>query len=433
MTHRLVVLSALIGACFSLTACLEGSAPEDAPVMYLSSLEQDKFQPTQILDPGPPGDPKNNKQFQQLFDGVEKNAQALFDRPGVERQLDLIERAYISAGRYQDLMAMYTKHVDARGAKSAVAPRLAWALVKLGQDKRARELSASLVKQAPTNATYWFIYGAYWLRFANTSNEAAKKLIVGWEETLKLNPTFTGFDQINAAALKKEVAQQRARLNPNQPELDAIRTQLLGATPKPKQPTDPTTAPTENKVVETPPKTPEQPPTDPTKTNPTTPTKTPEQPPTEAQPKVVEAPKVVTPPKAEKPAFALFLTRTVLAKNGNERANAISYLQSATKTHLKGDLSKIIKTDRSISQANWLLYLQLRWSLEMDRNETARVFRAFANRKDLSDVSLVDAAHFAHKQLEDKGTTQQLTDRLKSKNPALYKQMRLDKLTKTAK
>lgn len=406
-------------------SCAEGAAPEAPEPIYQSPLEQDTYAPTPILDPGTGVKPEELARFAELFVSVEQNADALFSRQDVEGKLDLVERAYLSAGRFQDLVAMYNKHVQTHGTSSPIAARLAWAWVKLGQEKNALELSTRLLKAHPEDPTSWFLYGAHWLREADTSADAAARVFISWSELLKRAPGFIGFDNIDAAAVRQEVELQKGRMTQSPEELEQLRAQIFNVAPTP-----PTQAP-ETDAAPTPEATPE---TTPEQTPPET-APTPEaQPPTpaaapEAQPP--STPPATQPPKpAPAPSMAVLLVKAQLAMGNQSLDEAGAHMERAYSLLLGANksLPAAIKAQPTSELAHLMTFIKLDWELARDRNDTTLAARALFERADLSASTLHEATMFALRKMEDRALARTLLDRLKAKDAAYFERSGASKL-----
>lgn len=392
--------------------CGEGTAPEAAPIVYLSSMETDTFKPIVIVDPGafdnpkatPQGSLKEKKQYKDLFAGVERNPQALFARPGVDAQLPLIERAYSGSGRFHDLTAMYAADVQRRGAQSLVAPRLAWAYIKLGQEQRASKLIDSLLKARPNDPIPWFLFGAMALRQAADSNDSARDVVLGWSKTVKLAPNFIGYDRLDAATLRREVQKQRTKLTRlTQRDLDERERALVGEVTKVNAPAPPT-----------------QP------LAPTAPVVNPSPSPTIAPAAPVVKPAAVAVKAPTAMPLNVMVMKALVAQDPQE---ARDHLQAMLKTWAKPGLLQTVKQAPSTQSPEWMTTFELMWKHELGRDHVSPAFRAFASRQDLPTSVLVRAARFSAKQLQDAPLTSKLTAQIKAKDPALFKRLSLDKLT----
>lgn len=407
-------------------SCAEGAAPEAPEPIYQSPLEQDTYAPTPILDPGTGVKPEELARFAELFASVEQNADALFSRQDVEGKLDLVERAYLSAGRFQDLVAMYSKHVQTHGTSSPVASRLAWAWVKLGQEKNALELSTRLLKDKPEDPTSWFIYGAHWLREADTSADAAARVFISWSELLKLAPGFIGFDNIDATAVRREVELQKGRMTQRPEELELLRAQLFNVAPKPTAQAPETAPETAPAPAPTPEATPEQTPpeTAPTpEAQPPTPAAAPQTPPS--------TPPTPQPPKpAPAPSVAVLLVKAQLAMGNQSLDEAGAHMERAYSLLLGANksLPAAIKAQPTSELAHLMTFIKLDWELARDRNDTTLAARALFERADLSASTMHEATMFALRKMEDRALARTLLDRLKAKDAAYFERSGASKL-----
>lgn len=409
--HKLPKAS-LFASILLAAACGQGAAPETPSPVYLSPLEQDTYTPTPLPDPGSGVSEEELKRFGDLFGGVEQNADALFNRPDVEDRLDLVERAYLSASRYQDLVAMYAQHVQKHGTSSRIAPRLAWAWIKLGQEQRAEQLVTALLNADRSNPNHWFLYGAHWLREAETNPEAATRVVIAWRELIKLAPGFMGFDGIDATAVRREIEVQQRRQLTDKDKLKAIEQELLTATPSPTQPEQPEQ-----------PAQPEQPTPQPEPATEQAPTPAVEE---VAPPQPTPAPQAApTPPPAAKPAQdppSVLIVKAQLAMSSRALDQASLHMERAYRQLIQGhaDLATALKAQPADQLHQLMTFIQLDWELGRDKNDTARAARALFERQDLSAPTLYEAAMFSLRKLEDKALTKTLIERLKAKDAAYY-------------
>lgn len=395
--------------CALLTSCAEGSDPLDPVTQTFSALEEDRFAPRVIVDPGPEVLKDDAARVKPVLEGFERNADEILTRGDLAQRIALIESAYMISGRYMDLLVIYQQHVAKHGAASSAAPRLVWSWLRLGQEKRAGELAAQLLKARPDDATAWFLQGAYWVRYAADDVEITRDVIMAWKKTLALDPVFIGFDEIDAPTLKAEIERMNASLKMTDAQAAeraaAHLAKLLSAAPQP-----PTTPPVEQPPVAAQPPVVEQPPTIP-------------------QPPVVEQPPVVAQPQAPAP-LALTLARAQLAADSGQRDQAVGYLREARLRHLPGpDLVAAIQAQgAALTNADLIAFLEVSWRLEQDRPALARATREAAKRPGMTGPQLWSLALFSLRQLEDRPLTGQLLDRLEREHPEDAKRLDAAKL-----
>jgi tetratricopeptide (TPR) repeat protein len=389
--------------CVLMTSCAEGSDPLDPAVQTFSALDEDRYNGRAIPDPGPEVMTAELERVKPILESFERNADAILSRPDLAAKLGLIESAYVISGRYMDLLVIYNDHVTKAGPTSAAAPRLAWSWLRLGQEKRAGELIAALLKARSDDPMAWFLQGAYWVRYAEGSAEITRDVIMAWKKALALDPLFVGFDDIDAATLRGELERMNAKLLIS----DADALQLAAAhiaklnqsapTPPPADPAAPPTAP-------------EAPPTAPAEPTPTP-----------AEPSVAPTPTPVVPaPVVQTPApMALTLARAQLAADAGQAAQAEAYVREARNRHLPGpDLVASIQAQGDVlSTADLLTYLEIAWRVELDRPAVARAAREAAKRPGMTAQQLWTLSLFALRQMEDRALTRTLLDRLDADYP----------------
>lgn len=410
--------------CALLTSCAEGSDPLDPATQTFSALEEDRFAPRVIVDPGPEVLKDDAARVKPVLEGFERNADEILTRGDLAQRIALIESAYMISGRYMDLLVIYQQHVAKHGAASSAAPRLVWSWLRLGQEKRAGELAAQLLKARPDDATAWFLQGAYWVRYAADDVEITRDVIMAWKKTLALDPVFIGFDEIDAPTLKAEIERMNASIKMTDAQAAeraaAHLAKLLSAAPQP--PTEPIPLPIEEPVplpVEDPIPPPIEDPIPPPAADPIAPpTADPIAPPTEQ-------------PVAQPPApLALTLARAQLAADSGQRDQAVGYLREARLRHLPGpDLVASIQAQgAALTNADLIAFLEVSWRLEQDRPALARATREAAKRPGMTGPQLWSLALFSLRQLEDRPLTGQLLDRLEREHPEDAKRLDAAKL-----
>ncbi len=219
-------------ALFGATGCMDqGSEPTGEEVYYFSSLERDKWQPREIIDQSSAQiSPEELEQLKPIFAGFEKNAEQLFEQPDIDKRLEAIENAYIRSGRYLKILSFYKTDIERQGvSKSPAAPRFLWGLIRLGQESQARDFAQKLVGARPDDADAWFLFGAYWIKFAAADSEAAKKVVAGWRRTVELNPAYLGFEGIDAMTMRREIARLKSEHRLKDADIDAMIAELAGS------------------------------------------------------------------------------------------------------------------------------------------------------------------------------------------------------------
>ena len=218
-------------ACTAWLGCTEGSEPRGEQVYYFSALEQDTFKSHPLLAPRPEVPAEELAQLEAIFESFDANAERLFAQPDIDDRLDSIEHAYMRAGRYFELLAHYRDDIERQGvAKSPAAPRLAWALMRLGQEDQSSELIARLIAARPLDPAPWFLYGARSMNEATTDREAAVRAVLGWREAPRLDPNYRGFEDISAGVMLRQATRYQLQHDIKESELEELAATLRGDT-----------------------------------------------------------------------------------------------------------------------------------------------------------------------------------------------------------
>ena len=231
-----------------LLGCLDqGAAPVGLEPVRFTPFETREFTTTEMSDSKPSLPPQQQEQLDTLIATFAPKAPAFLQSPEAMARIEGIEQAYLQTGRVFELIELYHRDIAQHGANhSLAAPRLLWLYIRLAQDTEARELLASLLRAQPENPDVWFLYGAYWIKEAKESKEAATKFILGWSKALELDPDYTGFEKITADILRREVGSFMLRTPVAPAELQALEQELTGLPPEPSRSDAPAEAPPEN-------------------------------------------------------------------------------------------------------------------------------------------------------------------------------------------
>lgn len=212
----------LLASALTLTligsGCGNGVRPETRDTVRFSALETDEIGPQILDDPGPSASPQQLSTYEPIVQGVRDSRKELFARADVGGQLERIEGVFISTGEYLELVSYYQQHVEEAGPNDDVGRRLAWALIRLGQMKQARDLIDELMELSPRDPLVHFLDGSYYLQTEGESVDDRKKALAGWERTVELDPDFRGYEGITAAVMKNQMQQMRASIPPEEAE-----------------------------------------------------------------------------------------------------------------------------------------------------------------------------------------------------------------------
>jgi len=208
-----------LAALPALVGCVEApadSSDADSRV-YFNPLERRARTVREVEVPEPPLSLEENERIRRIVGGFRERALTLFRRDDPDRPVDEIERIFRSTGKYLELAGIYQGVVAEQGVESDAAPRLAWILVRLGQERQARELLDRLLKVRPESALVHFVDGSFWFNRAPESREAAARTVVSWRRALERDPEFEGPERLDASALRRKIRRIEGRL-PEEPE-----------------------------------------------------------------------------------------------------------------------------------------------------------------------------------------------------------------------
>jgi len=183
--------------------------PDYQRTRYFAAVQVDAPMASIIGDPGPSISAIEMNRFEPILDGFRKNHELLLSQDDVRQQLDRIETVYIATGRYLELVGIYQRDVEKRGAKSHAAARLAWSYIRLGQERQAKELIALLKKEESEEAMAYFLEGTTFLQWDPSAEDSKKGVFRAWSRALELEPNFKGFESISAAQMRSQIDQIR--------------------------------------------------------------------------------------------------------------------------------------------------------------------------------------------------------------------------------
>ena len=186
--------------------CSDGVQPDQREMVYFTAIETDTLVPQPVADPGTSLPADQVAAASKIVDGFVENHERLLQSPEVGLRIEQIENFFIVTGRFHELMVIYRDDWEQRGTKSHVADRFAWGLVRLGQQKRARQTVDALLADRPTDPKVHFLDGAVYLQVQPPPQEDFPKVVKAWRRVLQLDPGFKGYERIDAEALRAEIA-----------------------------------------------------------------------------------------------------------------------------------------------------------------------------------------------------------------------------------
>ncbi len=188
------------------TGCSEGVQPDQREVVYFTAIETDQVEPEVIPDPGPSVTKAQSSGYDPIVNGFLQNHERLIAREDITTQIDRIERVFTALGKFHQLVAIYRDDYEERGVESHVADRLAWAYIRLGQRKKARETLDELLAARPQDPMVHFLDGAFYLQREQRTVEQMRNLVGSWKRVVELDPNFSGPEGLNAQVLKQQIA-----------------------------------------------------------------------------------------------------------------------------------------------------------------------------------------------------------------------------------
>ena len=439
--HTIAILS-LIAALAGLSACTRGVEPTSgAGVVYLSALEPDTYSPTVLADLGPPITAKEREIIEQAHvTPFLKNPRAYFDAPRAGDRLERVETAFTATGRLLELVAVYREEVKARGMDSPAAPRLAWWLIRLGQEGQARAQVEAYAKAKPEDGTAWFLLGALWMRGLNTDAKAAALVLLSWERALELDPKLRGFERFGADAVRSQLAmlRQRAPITPEQRallqrELIASLQRATDETPKPDATPPPDATPKPQPDQEDGATTAQAPGAKLADAKPAD-VKPAEQPgpgATGAKPAPTDGAKPAARTYSPDRNARIFIARAQLASAEGDAMGAARHTREAL-AMVGGDLVKAAKTNDPDVAFRLVQLTRATATTEADKTRATAAFRALAARQGVSASLRYELAVFALRQLDDRAAARALLQRVKADDPERARALGVDALLSQA-
>jgi hypothetical protein len=431
LTRELLAIVSLFALLISAPACMEGSEPAGAQVYYFSALERDAFVPAAIVDRGSNLPPEELAQLEPIFTSFDTNAEQLFKQADIDTRIESIENAYLSAGRYIELLGIYREDIKRQGLdKSPGATRLLWGLIRLGQEPQSKKLAVELVRARPQSADAWFLYGAYWIKYAAEDKDAAKRVVLGWSSAVDIDPRYRGFEGIDASTIRREVSRLRQESGVTAEQLGELQRDLLvapntekaGLTPPPEAQagdvvrTAQAIATAQGVPAQVEPEVPQQGADMGASV--------------ESDPSIAREPPVEQARQSEQTAeqgLLLALAEVSSKRAQGDEAAALVLLRAAlTKSLPDGKIeraSDVLKRDVDLFSL-----VRLAWGLDHDRSGAGRLFRQIAERPVSRSMTLYKYAMFAQNELEDRPLTRTLLEKLKAQDAEFAARYKVDAL-----
>ncbi len=166
------------------------------------------MKPVRIENKLPDFPKEKSEQFSSIMDGFSKNASSRFDDPQLSLHIDRIEAIYIESGRYLELTKLYEDEYKKKGKDAKMVDRLAFAYIRLGQNKAARDLLDVIGKARPESAHLHFLEGSFWMRQPRSLPNLTNALRA-WLKVLELDPNYVGFEGMDKRTIQPIIDQLR--------------------------------------------------------------------------------------------------------------------------------------------------------------------------------------------------------------------------------
>jgi tetratricopeptide (TPR) repeat protein len=373
--------------------------PEFQGVRYFAALQTEVPSTRSLTDPGPNVSESEAKIYQPIVEGFRQNHAMLLRREDVKEQLERIENVYVATGRYLELVGIYQNDYKEHGASSHVAERLAWAYIRLGQQRQSEEVVASLKAARPNEAMPYFLEGTRYLQWDPTSDDSKQKLLQAWTRVLEIDPNFLGFENITASQIRNQVERLRQEVSietqPTAMELAQEQVAMVVEAPEQLVPAPEQLVPGVDETLET------------------NDDKTVESPETNAPAAEVEkVPGVIEDPQK---------TYRVAVARGEVLLNDVRY-QEAEDAFLE---AKKIDPDGFGAEFG---QLRAGWGLEKARPVIRQRLAALSAREDLTARQSYDLGMFFLNHVQDSESATNLFRKVKTMDPALAERVGLERL-----
>jgi tetratricopeptide (TPR) repeat protein len=206
---------ALLGCDMAPPQTTVGAADLTRPLVPVLEVSTNTGSP----DPGqelPPEQEARLTEFNELLDKFLGRGPEIFDTDETDRHLNGIEEMASLTDRSFELINLYRKVYDDKGAGHYVAPRLAWAYLNLGQIALARQVVDASTKARPKDARNYFIHGYLLGREQEMNAQSLRLVYAAWAKALELDPALKGLYGVRAEVIRDRLKQME-RLLESQP------------------------------------------------------------------------------------------------------------------------------------------------------------------------------------------------------------------------
>lgn len=358
--------------------------PDPREMVYFAAIETDKLEPQPIPDPGVNVTAVQRSSSEKIVDGFLQNHTRLLAEPEVTIRIEQIENIFLALGRFHELMAVYRDDWEQKGPASYVADRYAWGLVRLGQGKRARAVIDALLVARPNEGRIHFLDGAEYLQEQPPNPANFAKIVAAWRKVLEVEPTYVGYEGIDAEMLKVEIEKFAERIPP-----DAVPAPTAEVTPPPEGEGADPQAPPAAEVAVAP-----EPSAEPA------PEIAPESGPS------VPPPAPVAPEMTAEQRYQIAVAEGQIALGqGNYRAAEGAFLRA-----------KAIKPGAFEAEFG---HLQAGWGTEAARNDVSAQMRTLSERHDLTPAQRVEVGVFLWAKMGRNDLAKQQWESAKAADPSL--------------
>lgn len=199
------VATGTLGAC-------DTDPPEPATTgTYVSFAEGTVMPPLAFEDRTHPPSSEDLREDQQAaLARIAENPAAFLAGGPPTAVLNEAELVFFAAGRLTELMGYYDDAVS--GGDTRFRARLAWTLERSGLHSRAQRESARAVEERPNDAEAWFVRGFILGQADEATVPLLREIRDCYARAIELEPAFVGPSDVDAAALRTQIAEIDAAL-----------------------------------------------------------------------------------------------------------------------------------------------------------------------------------------------------------------------------
>jgi tetratricopeptide (TPR) repeat protein len=405
-----VLLVLLVGL---LTACGQGTVDSERDPVYFSPLEDQSIEPKVHDDPGPAMSAKERQQIQPVIEGFRRNARQVLAKPDIGERISQIESIFIASGHIVELANIYQDIVEEEGVSSPAAPRLAWILLQMGQEKQARMWIDRLLVEYPGRASSWYLDVIFHLPQLREGGSAAPRIVYGWNRANSDQTTeLVGFGERQIAMVDQQVSQLEERL-PEQ-ALAGVEEELaeLLATPVSELERPPALADEEPAAPTGEPDAVDQ-------ERAQAPVRQPDED-EQVDPDIAATTEEPKTPAEEQEPLKITVARGSIALSNDETEKAMRIFQSA------------LERDPDNVAAN-LGMARASWTVEEMRGQSTKLIRELASRDDLTPRQKYEVGLFAFSKMDDNELATKMWTQVQSEDPELAEQVGLKDMLRKAK